>query len=157
MRRVFLALCAAVLALVAATALVWPPVLWSLVVIVPLILQGTADMVQTRQAVRRNFPLIGHFRYLLEQIRPEINQYFIESNHDGRPFSRNDRSVVYQRAKGELDTLPFGTQRDVYAVGYEWINHSLAPVHPDHACSRVLVGGRACTQPYSASIFNVSA
>ncbi len=157
MHRVFLALCAAVLALVAASALVWPSALWSLVIIVPLILRGVADMLQTRQAVRRNFPLIGHFRYLLEQIRPEINQYFIESNHDGRPFSRNDRSVVYQRAKGELDTLPFGTQRDVYAMGYEWINHSLAPVHPDHARSRVLVGGPACTQPYSASILNVSA
>ena len=123
---------AAVLALVAASALVWPPVLWSLVVVVPLMLRGVADMMQTRQAVRRNFPLIGHVRYLLEQIRPEINQYFVEIKHDGRPFSRNDRSVVYQRAKGELDTLPFGTQRDVYAVGYEWINHSLAPVHPDH-------------------------
>jgi glutamate synthase domain-containing protein 2 len=157
MRRVFLALSVAVLALVAAGALVWPPVLWSLIVVVPLILRGVADMLQTRQAVRRNFPLIGHFRYLLEQIRPEINQYFIESNHDGRPFSRNDRSVVYQRAKGELDTLPFGTQRDVYAVGYEWINHSLAPVHPDHECSRVVVGGATCTQPYSASILNVSA
>ena len=157
MRRVFLAVSTTVLALVAATALVWPPVLWSLLVIVPLILQGVADMMQTRQAVRRNFPLVGHFRYLLEQIRPEINQYFIESNHDGRPFSRNDRSVVYQRAKGELDTLPFGTQRDVYAVGYEWINHSLAPVHPDPKFSRVVVGGASCKQPYSASILNVSA
>jgi glutamate synthase domain-containing protein 2 len=157
MRRVFLAVCAAVLALVAAGAVVWPPVLWSLVVIVPLMLCGIADMLQTRQAVRRNFPLIGHFRYLLEQIRPEINQYFIESNHDGRPFSRNDRSVVYQRAKGELDTLPFGTQRDVYAAGYEWINHSLAPVHPDPACGRAIVGGPACRQPYSGSILNVSA
>jgi len=157
MRRAFVASSAAALVLVSVTALVWPPVLWSLVVIVPLIARGVADMVQTRQAVRRNFPLLGHARYLLEQIRPEINQYFVESNHDGRPFSRNDRSVVYQRAKGELDTLPFGTQRDVYAVGYEWINHSLAPVHPDHSRSRVLVGGRACTQRYSASIFNVSA
>lgn len=153
MRHAFLAISAAALALVAASALVWPAALWSLVVIVPLILRGAADMLQTRQAVRRNFPVIGHGRYLLELIRPEINQYFVESNHDGRPFSRNDRSVVYQRAKGELDTLPFGTQRDVYAVGYEWINHSLAPVHPDQACSRVQVGGRACTQPYSASIF----
>ena len=107
-----------------------------------------------RQAIRRNFPLIGHFRYLLEQIRPEINQYFIESNHDGRPFSRNDRSVVYQRAKGELDTLPFGTQRDVYAVGYEWINHSLAPVHPDHArsaCSSAARRARSRTRRRSST------
>jgi len=156
-RRAFLASSVAVLALVAAGSFVWPPVLWSLVVIIPLVLRGLADMLQTRQAVRRNFPLIGHMRYLLEQIRPEINQYFIESNHDGRPFSRNDRSIVYQRAKGELDTMPFGTQRDVYAVGYEWINHSLAPVDPDPACGRTLVGGPSCTQPYSASILNVSA
>lgn len=157
MRRIFLVSSAAALAAVAIAAPWWPPVLWSLVVIVPLVLLGLVDMIQTRQAVRRNFPLVGHFRYLLEQIRPEINQYFIESNQDGRPFSRNDRSVVYQRAKGELDTLPFGTQRDVYAVGYEWINHSLAPVDPDPACSRTVVGGLACTQPYSASILNVSA
>ncbi len=107
--------------------------------------------------MRRNFPVIGHGRYLLEQIRPEINQYFVESNSDGKPFSRNDRSVVYQRAKGELDTLPFGTQRDVYAAGYEWINHSLAPVHPRQDCARVVVGGPACRQPYSASLLNVSA
>jgi glutamate synthase domain-containing protein 2 len=156
MRYAFVAISVAVLALVGAAAPVWPSALWSLVLFVPVIARGVADMVQTKQAVRRNFPLIGHGRYLLELIRPEINQYFVESNHDGRPFSRNDRSVVYQRAKGELDTLPFGTQRDVYAVGYEWINHSLAPVSPDPSCSRVLVGSPACTQPYSASIFNVS-
>ncbi len=157
MRRAFLAASAASLAVVAALATVWPVAWWSLVLIVPLIARGVADMVQTRQAIRRNFPLIGHGRYLLEMLRPEINQYFVESNSDGKPFSRNDRSVVYQRAKGALDSLPFGTQRDVYAVGYEWINHSLAPVHPDPAVSRVVVGGPACKQPYSASILNVSA
>lgn len=157
MRLAFLTCSAVTLALVALLARVWPHALWSLVIIMPMFVRGVADMVQTKQAVRRNFPLIGHGRYLLERIRPEINQYFVESNHDGRPFSRNDRSVVYQRAKGDLDTLPFGTQRDVYAAGYEWINHSLAPVHPDEHCSRILVGNRACTQPYSASIFNVSA
>jgi len=157
MRRAFLVASGTTLALVAGIALVWPPVLWSLVVVVPIILRGVADLLQTKQAVRRNFPVIGHGRYLLEQIRPEINQYFVESNHDGRPFSRNDRSVVYQRAKGELDSLPFGTQRDVYAVGYEWINHSLAPVEPDESLSRVRVGGPACRQPYAASMLNVSA
>lgn len=157
MRNAFLVASALTLAIVGAVATVWTPVLWSLLVIVPVVLRGLADVFQTRQAVRRNFPLIGHGRYLLEQIRPEINQYFVESNSDGRPFSRNDRSVVYQRAKGELDTLPFGTQRDVYAAGYEWINHSLAPVEADHTAARVVVGGSACTQPYSASIFNVSA
>ncbi|MDP1571353.1 MAG: FMN-binding glutamate synthase family protein [Vicinamibacterales bacterium] len=157
MRRAFLVASGTTLALIAGVAVVWPPVLWALLVVVPIILRGVADLLQTRQAVRRNFPVIGHGRYLLEQIRPEINQYFVESNHDGRPFSRNDRSVVYQRAKGELDSLPFGTQRDVYAVGYEWINHSLAPVEPDERLSRVRVGGPACRQPYAASMLNVSA
>ena len=156
MRRVFVVVSIFVLVVIAGVALVWPPVLWSLVVIAPLVLLGVSDMFQKKHAVRRNFPLIGRGRYLLELIRPEINQYFVESNSDGRPFSRNDRSVVYQRAKGELDTLPFGTQRDVYAPGYEWINHSLAPVHPGDADHRVLIGGSACKQPYSASVFNVS-
>ncbi|MFN7982656.1 MAG: FMN-binding glutamate synthase family protein [Vicinamibacterales bacterium] len=157
MRLAFLTFSAITLAVIALVARSWPHALWALLVVIPVFLRGMADMMQTRQAVRRNFPLIGHGRYLLERIRPEINQYFVESNYDGRPFSRNDRSVVYQRAKGDLDTLPFGTQRDVYAAGYEWINHSLAPVHPDEECGRVLVGSPACTQPYSASIFNVSA
>ncbi len=156
MRTLFLALSATLFALVAGIATVWPPVLWSLALLLPLFGVGLLDMLQTKQAIRRNFPVIGRARYLLEQIRPEINQYFIESNSDGKPFSRNDRSLVYQRAKGELDTLPFGTQRDVYAVGYEWINHSLAPVHPDEALQRVVVGGPDCTQPYSASMLNVS-
>jgi glutamate synthase domain-containing protein 2 len=156
MRTLFLVGSATLLLLVAIGTSYWPPAAWSLVVILPLIARGIADMVQTRQAIKRNYPLIGHMRYLLELIRPEINQYFIESNSDGKPFSRNDRSVIYQRAKGELDTLPFGTQKDVYATGYEWINHSLAPVHPDPQHSRVLVGGPDCTQPYSASVFNVS-
>ena len=157
MAKAFLLIAAAIIALVALIAWFWPPILWAFVVIVPVVLRGIADIVQTRQAVRRNFPVIGHGRYLMEMIRPEINQYFVESNSDGRPFSRNDRSVVYQRAKGELDTLPFGTQRDVYAPGYEWINHSLAPTHPDHSANRIHVGGAACTQPYLASIFNISA
>ncbi len=156
MRRTFAALATLLILAVVGLAVVWPPILWSMVAIAPLVACGVADMVQTRQAVRRNFPVIGHMRYLLEKIRPEINQYFVESNHDGTPFSRHDRSVIYQRAKGDVDTLPFGTQLDVYAPGYEWINHSLAPVHVDPEKSRVLVGGPDCRQPYSASVFNVS-
>ncbi len=156
MRRIFVAGSIASVALIGGLAFLWTPALWSLVVVAPLIVIGVSDMLQKKQAVRRNFPLIGRGRYLLEMIRPEINQYFVESNSDGKPFSRNDRSVVYQRAKGELDTLPFGTQRDVYAVGYEWINHSLAPVAPDHSDERLMVGGAACRLPYSASVFNVS-
>ena len=157
MRRLFVIIAITALVAEAVIGWFWHPFLWTLVPVLPLIAIGVADMSQTRQAVRRNFPVLGRGRYLLEMIRPEINQYFVESNNDGRPFSRNDRSVVYQRAKGDLDTLPFGTQRDVYAPGYEWINHSLAPKHVDHQAARVLVGGPQCTQPYSASIFNVSA
>ncbi|HEY6218728.1 MAG TPA: FMN-binding glutamate synthase family protein [Gemmatimonadaceae bacterium] len=157
MRRLFVVLSVAILVAEAVVAVWWPPVLWSLVVVGPLIVLGLVDVTQTHHSVRRNFPIIGHGRYLMEMVRPEINQYFVESNSDGKPFSRNERSVIYQRAKGALDTLPFGTQRDVYASGYEWINHSLAPKAPDHTAERVKVGGPQCTQPYSASIFNVSA
>ena len=156
MRTPFFIVSVALLLLVAAASAYWPPAWLSLFIVLPLIGRGVADMLQTKQAIKRNFPLIGHARYLLEMIRPEINQYFIESNGDGKPYSRNDRSLIYQRAKGELDTLPFGTQKDVYATGYEWINHSLAPAHPDAAHARVTVGGPDCTQPYSASVFNVS-
>ena len=156
MRHLFIKLSIAVLALVGVGGYFWHPILWSLLIFSPLIALGVADITQKRQTIRRNFPIIGHGRYLMELIRPEINQYFVESNSDGKPFSRNDRSVVYARAKGQLDTLPFGTQRDVYAVGYEWINHSLAPVHPDASGMRLTVGGADCKQPYSASIFNVS-
>ncbi len=135
----------------------WLPFLWFFVLIGPLIILGVCDILQKKQTIRRNFPVLGHGRYLLEMIRPEINQYFIESNSDGKPFSREKRSVIYQRAKNVLDTQPFGTQSDVYAVGYEWINHSLAPVNPDPETRRVLIGGKSCKKPYSASIFNISA
>jgi glutamate synthase domain-containing protein 2 len=156
MRRLFSQLAVLVPLGIIAIGWAWPPALWAFVVVGPLVVLGVFDMTQRRHAVRRNFPVIGHGRYLMEMIRPEINQYFVESNNDGKPFSRNDRSVVYARAKGELDTLPFGTQRDVYAAGYEWINHSLAPAHPDASAERVTVGGPDCRQPYNASIFNVS-
>ncbi len=157
MRKLFVTGSAVALLAVFAVALVLPPILWSLLLIGPVIMLGIVDMRQSRQAIRRNFPVIGHARYLMEMIRPEIHQYFIETNAGGRPFSRVDRSVVYQRAKGDVDTLPFGTQKDVYEVGYEWINHSLAPVHVDADSTRVLVGGPDCLQPYSASLLNVSA
>jgi glutamate synthase domain-containing protein 2 len=117
---------------------------------------GFRDIRQTQRSVLRNYPVIGHLRYLLEFIRPEIRQYFIESDHDAAPFSRQQRSLVYQRAKGDSDKRPFGTQLDVGALGYEWINHSLAPSSIHSHDFRVLIGrGRA--QPYSASVFNISA
>ena len=123
----------------------------------PILIAGFQDYFQSSQAIRRNFPFLGRFRYWFEAIRPEINQYFVESNSDGVPFSREERSVVYQRAKNENDTLPFGTQKNVYEVGYEWVAHSLAPTSVPMDQMRIKVGGPACKQPYEASILNVSA
>lgn len=117
---------------------------------------GWRDTRQTRHSVLRNYPVIGHLRFLLEFIRPEIRQYFIESDNEAHPFSRQQRSLVYQRAKGDPDKRPFGTQLDVKLAGYEWINHSMAPTSIASHDFRVTVGeGRA--QPYSASVFNISA
>jgi glutamate synthase domain-containing protein 2 len=157
MRHVFALISLVLFAAVGVLSIWWPPVLWSLVLLVPLFLIGLGDIHQERRAVRRNFPVIGNMRYLMEMVRPELNQYFIESNTDGRPFSRNFRSIVYQRAKRELSTLPFGTQRDVYQVGYEWMNHSMYPKEPAHEPPRVEVGGPDCKKPYSASLLNISA
>ncbi len=128
-----------------------------MLVTIPLFLLGLSDMFQSKHTIRRNFPVIGHARYLLEMIRPEVNQYFIESNTDGVPFSREERSLVYQRSKKVTDTLPFGTQRNVYEVGYEYVPHSLAPVHIDPKKLKTSVGGKDCLKPYQASIFNISA
>ncbi|MFM2187405.1 MAG: hypothetical protein RIR43_1977, partial [Pseudomonadota bacterium] len=121
--------------------------------------QGWRDVRQTKRAILRNYPLIGHLRFLFEYIRPEIRQYFLEGDNEAAPFSRQQRSLVYQRAKGDGDKRPFGTQLDVHAEGYEWINHSLRPsVVPGHDF-RILIGGggTSCSQPYSASVFNISA
>jgi glutamate synthase domain-containing protein 2 len=120
---------------------------------------GARDVRQRRHAVIRNYPVIGHLRYLLEFIRPEIRQYFIESDREAVPFSRQQRSLVYQRAKGDSDKRPFGSQLDTHATGFEWMNHSLAPTQLATHDFRVTIGdgGTSCTQPYEASIFNISA
>ena len=131
--------------------------LWPWVVLGPMIIMGFIDMTQPQQAIRRNYPVLGHARYFLELIRPEIYQYFIESDKEGVPFDREDRSLVYQRAKKVRDTTPFGTKLDVYAPGYEWVNHSLAAKHIDASNMRVMVGGPDCKQPYSLSLLNISA
>ncbi|MCG6118353.1 MAG: FMN-binding glutamate synthase family protein [Aquimonas sp.] len=122
-----------------------------------LSLLGVRDYFQTRRALLRNYPLLAHFRYLIESIRPEIRQYLLEGEEEQTPFSRAQRSIVYQRAKNTLDKRPFGTQLDVYRPQYEWINHSLQPVDlPDHDF-RIRIGGPDCALPYSASVFNISA
>jgi glutamate synthase domain-containing protein 2 len=120
---------------------------------------GVHDLRQEKKAVLRNYPVIGHVRYLMEAIRPEMRQYFLESDHEAAPFSRAQRSLVYARAKGESDKRPFGTQLDVSADGYEWINHSMAPTKLPSQDFRVAIGHAAngCTQAYSASVFNISA
>ena len=128
---------------------------------------GVYDLQQTRHAILRNYPILGHLRFALEFIRPEIRQYFIEGDVEaGEPFTRAQRSVVYQRAKGVPDVRPFGTKLDVGANGYEWINHSMQTTHIESHDFRIWIGGQPgvpregvapCTQPYNASVFNISA
>src|SRR5215470_17630654 len=108
---------------------------------------GTLDLLQRRHAVLRNYPISAHLRFLLEAIRPEMRQYFFEDEKQGLPFSRDKRAIVYQRAKNVLDKRPFGTQYDVYAEGYEWLRHSVAPRPPAAEPFRTLVGGPDCAKP----------
>ena len=137
----------------------WQPIIWGLIVVVPITFLGILDMMQTHHAIRRNFPVIGHGRYLLEKIRPEIMQYFVETDTEGRPINRIYRSLVYRRAKKVNDTVPFGTQMDVYSEGYEWMDFSMYAKNPKEvdAHPRVMVGGPACKNPYPASLMNISA
>lgn len=121
-----------------------------------LVALGVYDLRQTKRSILRNYPIIGHLRFILEFIRPEIRQYFVEADNEATPFSRAQRSLVYQRAKGEPDKRPFGTQLDVHAEGYEWVNHSVAPTKLSSHDFRVTIGEHTA-QPYSASVFNISA
>ena len=130
---------------------------WPLLIFSALSAVGWWDMTQSQRAVLRNYPIIGHLRYMLEKVRPELRQYFLESDSEAMPFSRSQRSLVYARAKGETDKRPFGTLKDVSATGYEWINHSLVPTAVATQDFRTTIGGPACTQPYEASVFNISA
>ena len=157
----YFAFAACVLAFVAAAALavmhygqVW---WWVAAVAGFLTIVGIRDVTQDRQSIRRNYPVLAHIRFFLEEIRPEIRQYFLEADTDETPFSRAQRSIVYQRAKNQVDKRPFGTQLDVYTPQYEWMNHSMAPAHVESHDFRISIGGPQCTQPYSASVFNISA
>jgi glutamate synthase domain-containing protein 2 len=131
---------------------IWPTLLFGALGAV-----GVHDLIQTRRSVLRNYPIMAHFRFLLESIRPEIRQYFLEHDNEETPFSRVQRSIIYQRAKNALDKRPFGTQLDVYQPQYEWINHSMLPSEIASHDFRLQIGGSACTKPYSASVFNISA
>ncbi len=131
-----------------------------------LVLLGIWDLLQKQHAILRNYPVMGHMRFIFEFIRPEIRQYFIEGDTEAQPFSRAQRSLVYQRAKGQVDNRPFGTQLDVSQQGYEWVNHSLQPTKLSSHDFRLWIGGTQeqpaegvdpCTRPYHASVFNISA
>lgn len=130
---------------------------WAFLPCAIFLLIAANDLRQTRHTIRRNFPILGHFRYLLESIRPEINQYFIESNIDGTPINREKRSLIYQRAKNERDTVPFGSRHDMYSPGYECVHHTLFPTQVNAQRLRTIIGGPDCRQPYDSSIFIISA
>lgn len=134
-----------------------PHVEWIAWPALALTLLGLRDLTQTPHAIRRNYPILGNLRFFFEFIRPELRQYIVEGDTEARPFSRLQRSVVYQRAKGVLDKVPYGTQLDLYEAGTEWINHSIAPAPLQPHDFRVPIGGPACRAPYAASVFNISA
>jgi glutamate synthase domain-containing protein 2 len=160
-RYIVLTICAVVTALLVAEVIFDPE--WFDFLLIPIIIfggltvLGIRDVTQKPHAVLRNYPISAHIRFLLEEIRPEMRQYFFEGEKDGMPFSRDIRSLVYQRAKMDLDKRPFGTQEDVYREGYEWMHHSVAPTARAKEQFRVTIGGPDCTKPYSASVFNISA
>lgn len=136
-----------------------PGILWLFLLVGPLIIMGYIDIFQRRHSIKRNFPLVGRLRYILESFRPEIMQYFVETDTEGRPINRIFRTLIYQRAKQSNATTPFGTQMNVYYSGYEWLEHSIFARHAreDEMDPRVMIGGPDCTQPYSASLLNISA
>jgi len=156
--RRYLALwaCAALLAITAILAARHLISIYWLLLPALLVLRGLHDLNQQHHSILRNYPLWGNFRFIFEFIRPEIRQYFVESDTDEKPFSRQQRSIVYQRAKNAVDSRPFGTELDVKAVDHEWISHSLAPTVLDHHDFRITVGPERA-QPYSLSLFNISA
>ncbi|WP_407156948.1 FMN-binding glutamate synthase family protein [Bradyrhizobium sp. STM 3557] len=160
-RFIVLTICAVVTALLLILGIfdhkVFDFLLAPLLIFGGLTLLGIRDLTQQSHAVLRNYPIAAHMRFLFEEIRPEMRQYFFESEKDGMPFSRDTRAVVYQRAKMVLDKRPFGTQEDVYRDGYEWLHHSVAPKPHAKEKFRITIGGPDCAKPYSASVFNISA
>ncbi len=158
-RGTFILLSIIIMVIIAAIAQIWNPIWWFMILFGPLILIGYIDIFQTKHAIKRNFPVIGHGRFILEKLRPEIMQYFVETDTQGMPINRIFRSLVYQRAKNVNDTMPFGTQMDVYRAGYEFMDHSMYAKHFDVTSKlpRVNVGGSDCKKPYKASLLNISA
>jgi len=143
--------------LVMLRAVVWGHADWLPVLIVPMVIIGIYDFFQKKHTILRNFPVLGHVRYILEFIRPEIQQYFVASDESEQPYNREVRSIIYQRAKNVRDTLPFGTSQDILKEGYTWVLHSLVPKTATEVEPRILIGGDDCKKPYLASRLNVSA
>lgn len=158
-RELFIIISAVIITGIIGISFFWKPILWSFLIFLPIILVGISDILQKKHTIQRNFPVIGHFRYWLENFRPEIQQYFVETDMEGTPINRIFRSLIYSRAKNQNDTAPFGTKSDVYRVGYECMTHSMYPKHHEEVEQhpRVLFGGKECKQPYNASILNISA
>ncbi|WP_305804086.1 FMN-binding glutamate synthase family protein [Stenotrophomonas sp. YIM B06876] len=134
----------------------WPAWYWGVGLFGAMGLLGTWDVLQRRSVLRRNYPVLAHFRYGFESIGPEIRQYFVQSDLDDVPFSRQQRQLIYRRSRNIMDVVPFGTLRSTYAVDYEWINHSMATTNIAGHDFRVLIGAE-CAKPYSCSVFNISA
>ena len=159
MRKQFIFTSVAVILALLLLGVFWSGALWLLIPAGIAIAIGVQDLLQTRHSLRRNFPLISRGRWVMEFFRPFMRQYLLESETDGVPISRMFRSVVYQRAKGDRDTVPFGTKVDTYREGYEWIAHSMGAIKVQHPVElpRVVIGGAQCLQPYDASVLNISA
>ena len=157
MRKAFYIAAATLLALIALVALFWPPILWLLLPVLPLVALGLYDVHVSNSNVLSNYPVIGHLRYMLEFISPEIHQYFIETPQSGRPYNREQRELIQERADGTPDTMPFGTVLDIDDNGAEFAFHSLAPKKVPESFGRITVGGPQCTKPYNASRLNISA
>lgn len=136
--------------------IIWPAYGFSVIGLL-IICVGIYDLAQKKHTIMRNFPVVGHMRYLLEMIGPEIHQYFVEGNTDGKPINRNHRTYIYERAKLDKETHPFGTELEVSDENFKWMKHSIYPTPILSDPPRVNFGNAACKQPYSASLFNVSA
>jgi glutamate synthase domain-containing protein 2 len=127
------------------------------VVLAAVVAVGLHDLTQCGHSILRNYPLLGHMRFVLEKVRPELQQYFVERNFDGRPYDRDTRTSIYERAKGVKDEQAYGTERDLAEPGYEWLLHSAHPVPEPDDPPRVRVGGPDCPEPYDMALLNVSA
>ena len=157
MIRLFLILSAAIVALIAGIAHFYPGAWWAMAFFGPLIAVGVVDLLQRRNNILRNFPVLGHLRYFFEFISPEIQQYFIERHTDGTPVSENHRNLVYARSRDQVPTHPFGTELNLYLNRYEGLRHSVYAKEPPDEPPRVLIGGSQCERPYQASLLNISA